>query len=189
MIIFIYRLFRLGKRKCLKLVSSLEKDILTDNIRKQGGSVGEGFILGNSVTISGLSKLTIGNNVSIGTGSFIRAEGGLNIGSNVIISRNLVLYTTSHNHHGSRLPFDATNNLNPVIIEDNVWIGMDVTIAPGTVIREGAIIALGSRVWGEVKKGEIVGTQKFKTIGFRNLEHYESLKSKQKIEDNKGRRI
>jgi acetyltransferase-like isoleucine patch superfamily enzyme len=135
-------------------------------------------MVGNNVMISGLENIDIGDDVSIGTGSFIRANGGLKIGSNVVISRNLVLYTTSHNYEGDRLPFDSTDIYNQVIIEDNVWIGMNVTISPGSIIREGAIIGLGSAVWGEVGKGQIIGSDRPKVIKYRDEGHYEKLRKK-----------
>jgi acetyltransferase-like isoleucine patch superfamily enzyme len=123
--------------------------------------------------------MTIGENVQIGSGSFIRAEGGLVIGDNVVISRNLVLHTRSHDYGGSHLPYGETMKANPVTIGANVWIGMNVTISPGTTIGEGAIVGLGTRVHGDIPPCAIVGAAGWSRIGTRDLAHYEMLKAKQ----------
>jgi acetyltransferase-like isoleucine patch superfamily enzyme len=150
-------------------------------ILSRGGILGSHVKFGRNVVISGSSSIKIGNNVHFGTGGFIRADGGLTIGDNVIISRNVVLYTSSHDYQGKLLPFDSENIYKPVVIEDNVWIGMNVTISPGTVIREGAIIGLGSRIFGEVPSRAIIGSGEINIIGYRNKEHYRSLKNLKKF--------
>jgi acetyltransferase-like isoleucine patch superfamily enzyme len=150
-------------------------------ISESGGFIGSDVKFGNNVVISGHKKISIGRNVHFGSDTFIRAEGGLEIGDNVVFSRNITLYTTSHNHKGVLLPYDNTNIAKPVIIEDNVWIGMNVTISPGTVIREGAIIGLGSRIYGEIPKGAIVGSANPKIISYRDKSHYNKLIENQKF--------
>lgn len=169
----IYRVYLKLNQWLKKRAKRYDLELIRKNLKDQGGEIGENFQLGNDVVISGFDRLKIGNNVSLGTGGFIRADGGLTIGNSVVISRNVVIYTTSHNYEGNKLPFDNTNIHSSVTIEDNVWIGMNVTISPGTVIREGAIIGLGTTVWGEIQKGEIVGSVKPKVIKVRNKEHYE----------------
>lgn len=131
---------------------------------------------GKDVRISGYDNIKFGKNIHIGSGCFIKAEGGLEIQDNVIISRNVVIYTNSHQYQGKLLPFDDEFIKSPVIIKKNVWIGMNVTISPGTTIGEGAIIGLGSRIYGDVPDLAIVGSQKPKIIKFRNSEHYHKLK-------------
>ena len=131
---------------------------------------------GTSVVISGEYNLTIGGNVHIGSNSFLRCEGGLIIGDNVIISRNLMLYTLSHNHEGKRLPFDETYRERPVIIEKNVWIGTNVLITPGTKIGEGSVIGMGCVLHGDIPKRSIVVNDSQRVIAFRNEEHYDRLK-------------
>ena len=160
--------------------------ILKKTIKSLGGRIEGAVSFGHNVMLSGGGSLQLGSNVHIGSNSFIRADGGLKIGNNVIISRNLVLYTNSHNYEGMRLPFDETYKQSPVIIEDNVWIGMNVTISPGTIIREGAIIGLGSRVFKEVPKGVVVGSGQLKFIKDRDNVHYTRLKEEQNFGDGDG---
>lgn len=67
------------------------------------------------------------------------------IGRKVYISENVSI-RDSDNH---TLMYDGktTNNISaPIVIEDNVWIGMNVTILKGVHIGSGAVIAAGSVV-------------------------------------------
>ena len=157
-----------------------QNEILISSIVKSGGVVGQHVKFGRDVVISHTSSAIIGNNVHIGTNCFIRAGGGLTIGNNVIISRNIILYTVSHNYKGELLPFDNTSISKPVIIEDNVWIGTNVTIAPGTIIREGAIIGIGCSIYGEIPVRAIVGSNG-NIIGYRDEDHYRNLKELKKF--------
>ena len=138
-----------------------------------------------NVRIANIEKIKFGKNIFIGEGTFIRAVGGLDIGNNVIISRNVLLYTNSHNYEGEALPYDNTHIYKKVTIEDNVWIGMNVTIAPGSYIEEGAILGIGARIFGRVPKGAIVGSHG-KIIKYRNLEKYERLKQENKFANDSG---
>lgn len=138
---------------------------------------GQNLHIFGSAYVSGAEHMEVGNNVHIGENAFIRASGGLKIGDNTFISRNLVLYTVNHQYHGDRLPFDSTSIKKPVEIGRNVWIGMNVCIAPGTKIGDGAIIGMGAVISGEIPPLSIVGNQKFRILGHRDLEHYQALDS------------
>ncbi len=149
-------------------------------LREHGCLVGSDVSFGRNVTLSvsgEAGKVKIGDNVHIGTNSFIRGEGGLKVGNNVIISRNVVIYSTSHNYEGTRLPFDDTNLEKAVEIGDNVWIGVGVTIVPGTKIGEGAVIGMGACLHGEIPPLSVVGFNPPKIIKQRKYDRYEKLKN------------
>lgn len=136
---------------------------------------GKGSGLWGPVTITGHAQIELGCNAHIGGGAFIRGEGGLVIGDNTHISRNLVLYTLNHQYEGSRLPYDDTHVEKSVQIGRNVWVGMNVCIAPGTVIGEGAIIGMGAVVAGTVPPHAIVASQRWRVIGERDATRYLEL--------------
>jgi len=64
-----------------------------------------------------------------------------------------------------------------VIIEDNVWIGMNVSIAPGAIIEEGCVVGLNSVVFGKIPKCSVAYGNPAKVIKNLNVKHYEFLKS------------
>ncbi len=148
-----------------------ERAALLDELK----SCGQGTYVRGEFRISGASEIELGSNVHVGPNAFVRGEGGLRIGDNTHISRNLVLYTVNHRHEGTRVPYDEVLVDDPVVIGRNVWIGMNVTIAPGTKIGNGAIIGLGTRVFGEIPPLAIVGSEKWRVLGQRDAEHYRAL--------------
>jgi len=162
---------------------------LQDKYYKKAKSIGK-YVYFNGVSyISSIENVEIGNNVHLGDNAYISAKGGLYIGDNTHISRNLVLYTDSHNYQGKYLPYDNTFILKKVVIEKNVWIGMNVTILPGTHIKEGAIIGAGAVVSGMVEKGSIYGASLGKIIKKRDKEHYEKLKNNAQYGARNGKRF
>lgn len=74
----------------------------------------------------------------------IQCYNSISIGHNVIISENIVI-RDSDNHSC----FEVVKQ-SPIIINDNVWIGLNVTILNGVTIGEGAVIAAGSVVVSDV---------------------------------------
>lgn len=127
--------------------------------------------------LTGGANAEIHDNVHIGTNAFIRAEGGLVIGENTHISRNLVLYTINHRTDGACLPYDDENIPRPVRIGRNVWIGMNVCITPGSEIGDGAIIGMGTVVAGAVPPLAVYVGAKGRIIGYRDKQHYEECES------------
>jgi len=122
-------------------------------------------------------NLEIGDYVRIGYNCFFYCKGGIKIGNNVQFSRNITIYSQNHNYESSAIPYDNTfKPTKPVIIGDNVWIGMNVSILPGVEIGEGAIIGMGVVVSQNVKPGAIIINTGSTEIKTRNMEHYFRLK-------------
>ncbi|MBP7652666.1 acyltransferase [Candidatus Dependentiae bacterium] len=94
------------------------------------------------------SNIKIGNDSFINYGGLLSAYSDIKIGNRVSIGYNCSIITESHNLESP----DFEIEIKPIIIEDNVWIGSDVTLLPGTHIFEGAVIAAGSVVKGNVDK-------------------------------------
>lgn len=67
-----------------------------------------------------------------------------------------------------------------IIIQNDVWIGDDVTIMPNVIIRNGACVAKNSHVVSDVPPYAIVGGNPAKVIGYRFApEHIEKLQKMQ----------
>lgn len=141
-----------------------------NHIKNKAKSVG-GLHLNGLGTFSGISNLSIGNNVHVGADARWACEGGLDIGDNTHISRFVTIYSRSHNFRGSLIPYDDTYDLKAVHIGRNVWIGSHVIILPGSRIGEGAIIGAGAIVAGDVPPLTILG-MKGQAIGRRDEDHY-----------------
>ncbi len=99
-------------------------------------------------------NIRLGKRVFINSGCKFQDQGGITIGDDVLVGHNCVIATLNHatapNRRGDMIPA-------PVIIEDKVWIGANVTILPGVTIAAGAILAAGAVVTKDVEAESIVG--------------------------------
>lgn len=143
--------------------------------RFEYGGISSDLYLNGLIKITDKNNIKIGKNVHIGDNAFLRTEGGLTIGDNTHISRNLTVYTANHDYNGSRLPYDDNFTYKSVVIGKNVWIGMNVNILPGVTIGDGAIVGMGCTVWRDISPLEIVGQDGLKVIKERDLNHYNKL--------------
>ena len=131
------------------------------------------YLRPSSSNIKGLSLLTIGNNVSIPKRSTIYCTGAtLTIGNNVIFGPNPTIITGDHriNYIGKFIinTFDKLpENDVPVIIEDDVWTGANVTILKGVTIGRGSVIAAGAVVNKSCPPYSIIGGVPAKILKFR----------------------
>lgn len=121
-------------------------------------SCGNNVLIGPNVEISGWSELVLGNNVSIHKDCYIDASGGLTIGSNVSIAHQSSILSTNHTWGDESLPIKY-NPLkpDPVVIEDDVWVGCGVRIFAGVTVASRSIIAGGAVVTKSVSARTIVG--------------------------------
>lgn len=102
-------------------------------------------------------RLRIGNNS--GLGENCRLLGQVNIGDDVMMGPDCIIMTLGHEYRDRSCPMRLQGNTpeRPVIIEDDVWIGVRVTILPGIRIGCGAIVAAGAVVTRDVPPYCIVG--------------------------------
>jgi len=120
-------------------------------------------------------NLHLGDNVRIGAGCFLFCRGGLTIGDNTQISRNVTIYTANHNIDGDAIPYDDTYVCKPVTIGKSVWIGMNVCITPGVTIGDGAIIGMGTVVSKDVPAGAVLVGAPSRVVRTRDMEKFRKL--------------
>lgn len=116
--------------------------------------------------------LVLGDGVRIGFGTFIFALGGVEVGNNTQISRNVTIYSANHDTEGSHIPYDDKYVKRKVTIGNSVWIGMNAMILPGISIGDGAIIGMGCVVSKNVGEGEVVVGQPQRVVKIRNIEEF-----------------
>ncbi|MGV0922708.1 acyltransferase [Empedobacter tilapiae] len=120
--------------------------------------------------------------VYIGPGGYLNGQGGLIIKSGTIIGPNITIYTSNHRFRDADfLPYDSVNELKPVTINENVWIGGNVIITPGSNIGEGCVIGAGCVVSGNIPPCSIVVGNPCQIIKSRDINHYNKLKAENKI--------
>lgn len=91
-------------------------------------------------------EIRIGDNSGIG----INCElyGPVEIGENVMMGPEVIIYTSGHNFSRTDIPImqQGSTDSKPVRIGNDVWIGRRVIIMPGVSIGNGSVIGAGAIV-------------------------------------------
>ena len=112
------------------------------------------------------SGILIGSNSGLGVNCLV--HGPLEIGENVMMGPDVVIFTHSHNYSNINIPMcKQGSSVSKVTIGNDVWIGMRAIIMPGVNIGDGVIIGAGAVVTKDVPDYAVVGGVPAKVIRFR----------------------
>jgi maltose O-acetyltransferase len=93
------------------------------------------------------ATLRIGTRSFVNYGASISAHEEVNIGANCLIGNYVVIMDSDyHDLHDRTKPGQAA----PVIIEDDVWLGLRVTVLKGVRIGRGSVVGAGSVVTQDI---------------------------------------
>lgn len=171
----------------MKLIRIITKKIRQRNIRQSfKGAYLDHVVFGPELDkwfeVRCPRNLSIGYKTVLNGDCFISAIGGVEIGKHCHIAKGLTIYSHNHNWKSTKaIPYDEKIIKKPVKIGDCVWIGANVTIAPGVNIEDGVIISTGSVVFGHVPRCAIVRGNPAEVIGYREIETYNELESASKF--------
>jgi len=112
-------------------------------------------------------NLEIGDYSSLGPNVDCYNQGKITIGSNTTISQKTYLCASSHDITDSKHALI----LQPIVIEDQVWVAADAFIGPGVTIGEGAVIGARAAVFKDVLPWTVVGGNPAKFIKKREITH------------------
>jgi len=131
-----YRKFNLGKRSVIESFSCINN------------AVGD-------VMIGDYTRVGIHNTII----------GPVTIGNHVNLAQGIVVTALNHNFNNSTLRIDEQGvSTNPVVIEDDVWIGANAVILPGVTIGKHSVVAAGAVVTKDVEEGSLVAGMPAKVI-------------------------
>jgi galactoside O-acetyltransferase len=149
--------------------------LLEENI-----SIGKNVKIGKNVIIKTTDngKITIKNNVSIesncyiyaqqgeiiickntfiGYGSQIVAKENIKIGDDCLISSYTIIRDANHGINRSTTINLQEHDTDPILIEDDVWIGSHSVITSNTIIGKGAVIGANAVVTKNIESYTVVG--------------------------------
>ena len=119
------------------------------------------FCLRNCTLAAGEDgSLVIGDRVTFNSNVYVNAcdEGRILIGNDVSVGPNVVMRASDHVTTELNTPIREQGHTGgEIIIEDNGWIGSNVTIVGGARIGHGAIVAAGGVVTRDVEPYCMVG--------------------------------
>jgi acetyltransferase-like isoleucine patch superfamily enzyme len=156
-----YRCDRVGRNIVFQgtfpLISNRGRIEIGDHVTFVGR---DNLIVGFDIKAIDHPLLTIGSHVTIGYGNEINVARHVVIGDHVRIATGVSIFdNNSHPVDPERRRANVKMELQdtaPVIIQDDVWIGMNTLILKGVVIGEGAVVAAGSVVTKDVPPRTVV---------------------------------
>lgn len=119
---------------------------------------GDNVYIGRFVTFRYLENVSIGSNVSIHTGCYLDACGGIDIGSEVSIAHQSSVLSSTHSFGDRHIPIrENPMELGRVVIKDDVWVGCGVRILSGVTIGSRTVVGAGTVVNKSIGGGIYVG--------------------------------
>jgi acetyltransferase-like isoleucine patch superfamily enzyme len=113
-----------------------------------------------AVRYSDKPTLRIGNNVGIGHNCIFTIGREISIGNNVMMGGDIEMFDSPGHPTDPALRLAGApalpEDVKPIHIEDNVWVGSGVTVFPGVTLGEGCIVARGAIVMSNVPSYVIV---------------------------------
>ena len=102
-------------------------------------------------------SIIIGNRCFIGRGTEFNIQGKITIGEDTLIASGCVFVDHDHGIDPNTPRSEQPNQISPIKVGCNVWIGAKVVVLKGVEIGDGAIIAAGAVVTKSIPAAEIWG--------------------------------
>lgn len=134
-------------------------------------AVGRRTSIERRVKVRAKGGLTIGSDTNVNEGTVLDARGNLEIGSLVNISPEVMILTADHDiaspSFGGRTA--------PTFVHDRAWLATRAMVLPGVRIGEGAVVAAGAVVTGDVSPWTIVAGNPAREVGKRPTDAQKAL--------------
>lgn len=140
--------FGLPLLRCSLIPSSAFRRIL---LRAFGAEIGHGVVMQQHFRVKYPWNLRVGNNCWFGEDCWIDNLVPVTIGNNVCISQGAYLCTGNHDWSDPKFGLIVR----PIHLDDGAWIGARSSLAPGVVVGQCAIVALGAVVNRSIPAYEI----------------------------------
>ncbi len=103
--------------------------------------------------------IRMGDNCTVNTGAVMYGVGGgITIGNNVRIAAGTVMVTAQHNIARTDIPIAVQGGTaDPIVVEDDVWVGAGVCVLGGVRVGRGAVLGAGAVVHRDVAPFSIMG--------------------------------
>lgn len=124
---------------------------------------GKGSFAMTGVEFLSPQRISIGNRCVINKKTLLDGRGGITIGNDVDIAREVLIWSCTHDISD----INHSTFCKSVTIEDHVWIGARATILPGITIGRGAVIGTSSVVTKDIPPMAVAVGNPAKIIKYR----------------------
>jgi acetyltransferase-like isoleucine patch superfamily enzyme len=145
-----------------------------DSVRGSRIVIGANSVVDSFVKIKpagGAGNMIVGSRVVINSGCVFYTGNGISIGNHVAIAANCTFAPVNH-EYASRDRLICQQGFRPskggILIEDDVWIGSNCVLLDGAIVRQGAVVAAGSIVRGELHAYGIYGGNPIRKLSNRH---------------------
>ena len=96
-------------------------------------------------------SIEIGAHVQVSRNCYLNGCGGITIGNDTMLGPNTTIVSVNHKYDQLDRPIRLQGIVkDPVVIENDVWTGANVTILPGITIGRGSVVAAGAVVTKDI---------------------------------------
>ncbi|MEH6836216.1 MULTISPECIES: WcaF family extracellular polysaccharide biosynthesis acetyltransferase [Falsihalocynthiibacter] len=120
-------------------------------LRAFGARIGRGVVIKSYVAVKFPWRLTVADHVWIGERVWIDNLAEVTIGAHSCISQGVYLCTGTHDWADPRFGLITR----PIAIGSGCWLGAGSTLAPGSIVEDGAILAIKALGTGRLAQGQI----------------------------------
>lgn len=121
--------------------------------------------------VGGQGDVKIGKKVMINSCTVIYSGNGVDIQDNVLIGPNCSIMPVNHRFQQKDTPINRQGFMESkggIVVEEDVWIGANVILLDGALIRKGAVIGAGALVNKEVEAYSVNVGNPLKCVGKRS---------------------
>lgn len=150
--------------------------LLMPVLRRAFAAIGRGSVIIRPLMLTGVERITLGDDVCIRDGAWLAAEGPdseivvgdrtsmghrahvhslapVRIGRDCVFADNVMVTTSDHDRDDRH----GVHAVGPVVIGDRVFLGQNVVVLGGVTVADGATVAAGAVVTKDVPAGATVG--------------------------------
>ncbi len=156
---------------------TIERGVVLDGLSRRGVKIGDEVMIGayciiRASMLSNLGEgLSIGKQSSLDAYSFIGAGGGVFIGDCVIMGQHVSFHAENHQYDRLDVPIrEQGTSRQGIVVEDDCWVGSNVTFLDGAHVGRGCVIAAGTVVRGEIPAYSVVAGVPGRVIKSRRQE-------------------
>lgn len=123
------------------------REIRRKAYHKHFGKMGDGVVVHVDVRIRNISRLFLDDRARLGESTMIQADGGVEIGKDVLLGPGVKIWSANHGFSDPTKPIqDQPYEKKKVTIGDGCWIGANAFLMPGVNLGEGCIVSAGAVV-------------------------------------------